>query len=108
MKKLREDAYYLHAPEDKLHESLNVALKTIDTTANLAIQNAKEAQTFTIRNGIRTAVGSVVAAINPKAEPIVDTALAIAGGLAARTGAGNLANNRHPDQGTISPTLLFG
>lgn len=95
-------------PADKLHESLKVAPETIDTTANLAIQNAKEAQTLTIRNGIRTAVGPVAAAINPKVEPIVNIALAIAGGLAARTGTGNLANNRHPDQGTISPTLLFG
>lgn len=108
MKKLREDAYYLHAPEDKLHESLNVALKTIDTTANLAIQNAKEAQTFTIRNGIRTAVGPVVAAINPKAEPFVDTTLAIAGGLAAGTGTGYFANNRRTDQGTSGPALLLG
>ncbi len=108
IKKLREDAYYLHAPADKLHESLNAALATIDTTANLAIQNAKEAQTFTIRNGIRTVVGPVVAAINPKAEPIVDTALAIAGGLAAGTGTGYFANNRRTDQGTSGPALLLG
>lgn len=88
MKKLREDAYYLHAPAEKLHESLKAALETIDTTANLAIQNAKEAQTFTIRNGIRTVVSPMTAAINPKAEPIVDATLAIAGGLAAVTGTG--------------------
>ncbi|MBD8710284.1 hypothetical protein IFT47_27070 [Pseudomonas sp. CFBP 13711] len=108
IKKLREDAYYLHAPADKLHESLNAALATIDTTANLAIQNAKEAQTFTIRNGIRTVVGPVVAAINPKAEPIVDTAIAIAGGLAAGTGTGYLANSRRTEQGTSGPALLLG
>lgn len=108
IKKLREDAYYLHAPADKLHESLNAALATIDTTANLAIQNAKEAQTFTIRNGIRTVVGPVVAAINPKAEPIVDTALAIAGGLAAGTGTGYLTHNRRTEQGTSGPALLLG
>ncbi len=108
IKKLREDAYYLHAPADKLHESLNAALATIDTTANLAIQNAKEAQTFTIRNGIRTAVGPVVAAINPKAEAIVDTALAIAGGLAAGTGTGYLTHNRRTEQGTSGPALLLG
>jgi hypothetical protein len=108
IKKLREDAYYLHAPAEKLHESLKVALETIDTTANLAIQNAKEAQTFTIRNGIRTVVGPVVAAINPKAEPIVDTALAIAGGLAAGTGTGYLAHNRRTEQGTSGPALLLG
>jgi hypothetical protein len=108
IKKLREDAYFLHAPADKLHESLNAALATIDTTANLAIQNAKEAQTFTIRNGIRTAVGPVVAAINPKAEPIVDTALAIAGGLASGTGTGYLAHNRRTEQGTSGPALLLG
>ena len=108
IKKLREDAYYLHAPADKLHESLNAALETIDTTANLAIQNAKEAQTFTIRNGIRTVVGPVAAAINPKAELIVDTALAIAGGLAAGTGTGYLAHNRRTEQGTSGPALLLG
>lgn len=108
IKKLREDAYYLHAPADKLHESLNAALATIDTTANLAIQNAKEAQTFTIRNGIRTVVGPVVAAINPKAEAIVDTAIAIAGGLAAGTGTGYLANSRRTEQGTSGPALLLG
>lgn len=108
IKKLREDAYYLHAPADKLHDSLNAALETIDTTANLAVQNAKEAQTFTIRNGIRTVVGPVVAAINPKAEPIVDTAIAIAGGLAAGTGTGYLANSRRTEQGTSGPALLLG
>ncbi len=108
IKKLREDAYFLHAPADKLHESLNAALATIDTTANLAIQNAKEAQTFTIRNGIRTAVGPVVAAINPKAEAIVDTALAIAGGLAAGTGTGYLTHNWRTEQGTSGPALLLG
>lgn len=108
IKKLREDAYYLHAPADKLHDSLNAALDTIDTSANLAIQNAKEAQTFTIRNGIRTVVGPVAAAINPKAEPIVDTALAIAGGLAAGTGTGYLAHNRRTEQGTSGPALLLG
>lgn len=87
---------------------MNVALKTIDTTANLAIQNAKEAQTFTIRNGIRTAVGPVVAAINPKAEAIVDTALAIAGGLAAGTGTEYLTHNWRTEQGTSGPALLLG
>lgn len=108
IKKLREDAYYLHAPADKLHESLNAALATIDTTANLAIQNAKEAQTFTMRNALRTVVSPVVAAINPKAEPIVDTAIAIAGGLAAGTGTGYLANSRRTEQGTSGPALLLG
>lgn len=108
IKKLREDAYYLHAPADKLHDSLNAALKTIDTTANLAVQNAKEAQTFTMRNALRTVVSPVVAAINPKAEPIVDTAIAIAGGLAAGTGTGYLANSRRTEQGTSGPALLLG
>jgi hypothetical protein len=108
IKKLREDAYYLHAPADKLHDSLNAALETIDTTANLAVQNAKEAQTFTMRNAVRTVVGPVVAAINPKAEPIVDTAIAIAGGLAAGTGTGYLANSRRTEQGTSGPALLLG
>jgi hypothetical protein len=108
IKKLREDAYYLHAPADKLHDSLNAALETIDTTANLAIQNAKEAQTFTMRNALRTVVSPVVAAINPKAEPVVDTAIAIAGGLAAGTGTGYLANSRRTEQGTSGPALLLG
>ena len=108
IKKLREDAYYLHAPADKLHDSLNAALETIDTTANLAVQNAKEAQTFTMRNALRTVVSPVVAAINPKAEPIVDTAIAIAGGLAAGTGTGYLANSRRTEQGTSGPALLLG
>lgn len=108
IKKLREDAYYLHAPADKLHDSLNAALETIDTTANLAIQNAKEAQTFTMRNALRTVVSPVVAAINPKAEPIVDTAIAIAGGLAAGTGTGYLANSRRTEQGTSGAALLLG
>ncbi|WP_455914113.1 hypothetical protein [Pseudomonas syringae] len=41
IKKLREDAYYLHAPADKLHDSLNAALATIDTTANLAVHEIR-------------------------------------------------------------------
>ncbi|MDH0748826.1 hypothetical protein N5D61_21090 [Pseudomonas sp. GD03842] len=108
IKKLREDAYYLHAPSDKLHESLNAALATIDTKANLAIENAKEAQTFTVRNTARTVLSPVLAKVAPAAEPIVDTAIAIAGGLAAGAGSGYLAHNRRTEQHTSGPALLLG
>lgn len=108
MKKLREDAYYLQAPGDKLHESLKVALESIDTKANLAIKNAKEAQTFTIRNAVRMIAGPVAAKLNPAVEPILDTALAITGGLAAGAGTGYAAHNRRTEQFTSGPALLLG
>ena len=108
MKKLREDAYYLQAPGDKLHESLKVALESIDTKANLAIKNAKEAQTFTIRNAARMIAGPVAAKLNPAVEPILDTALAITGGLAAGAGTGYAAHNRRTEQFTSGPALLLG
>jgi len=108
MKKLREDAYYLQAPEDKLHESLKVALEGIDTKANLAIKNAKEAQTFTVRNAVRTIAGPVAAKLNPAVEPILDTAIAITGGLAAGAGTGYAAHNRRTEQLTSGPALLLG
>jgi hypothetical protein len=38
----------------------------------------------------------------------VDTAIAIAGGLAAGTGTGYLANSRRTEQGTSGPALLLG
>ncbi|SDG11328.1 hypothetical protein [Pseudomonas abietaniphila] len=108
MKKLREDAYYLQAPGDKLHESLKVALESIDTKANLAIKNAKEAQTFTVRNAARMIAGPVAAKLNPAVEPILDTALAITGGLAAGAGTGYAAHNRRTEQFTSGPALLLG
>ncbi|SEI42404.1 hypothetical protein SAMN03159495_0135 [Pseudomonas sp. NFR16] len=108
MKKLREDAYYLQAPGDKLHDSLNAALETIDTKANLAIKNGLEAQTFTLRNAGRWIAGPVAAASNPAAEPIVDTVLAITGGLAAGAGTGYAAHTRRTEQFTSGPALLLG
>lgn len=108
MKKLRDDAYYLQAPRDKLHESLNVALQSIDTKANLAIKNAIEAQTFTVRNTARMIAGPVAAKLDPAVEPILDTALAITGGLAAGAGTGYAAHNRRTEQFTSGPALLLG
>lgn len=108
MKKLREDAYYLQAPGDKLHASLNAALETIDTKANLAIKNGLEAQTFTLRNAGRWIAGPVAAASNPAAEPIIDTVLAITGGLAAGAGTGYAAHTRRSEQFTSGPALLLG